>query len=87
MSRETEYALHFAGVSYYDGQGFMVPRAATSIPRSSSTAARSACRPSTTTELNLADYFRANNMKYEEKKFGDARRRGQGLRQRASATC
>src|SRR6185437_3051504 len=27
MSRETEYALHFAAVSYYDGQGFMVPRA------------------------------------------------------------
>ena len=27
MSRETEYYLHFAGVSYYDGQGFMVPRA------------------------------------------------------------
>src|SRR6188474_3071239 len=27
MARETEYYLHFAGVSYYDGQGFMVPRA------------------------------------------------------------
>ena len=37
---------------------------ATWIPRSRSTAARSACRADTTTELNLADYFRANNMKY-----------------------
>lgn len=31
MSRETEYYLHFAGVSYYDGQGFMTPARATAL--------------------------------------------------------
>ncbi len=46
MSRETEYYLHFAGVSYYDGQGFMVPRARNDRNRRwRSTAARSASRP------------------------------------------
>ena len=54
-------------------------RAQHRIRRSSSTAARSACRPDTTTELNLADYFRANNMKYEAKKFAQRRRRVQRL--------
>jgi general L-amino acid transport system substrate-binding protein len=69
ISRETEYALHFAGVSYYDGQGFMIPRAreyTTALELDDS----SVCvQADTTTALNLADYFRANNMKYVEKKY------------------
>jgi general L-amino acid transport system substrate-binding protein len=69
MSRETEYYLHFAGVSYYDGQGFMVPRGR-NIDSALALDGSTVCvQEETTTELNLADYFRANNMKYQAKKF------------------
>jgi len=69
MSRETQYALHFAGVSYYDGQGFMVPRARkkdTALDLDGSTVC---VQGQTTTVANLPDYFRENNMKYTEKRF------------------
>jgi general L-amino acid transport system substrate-binding protein len=69
MSRETQYALHFAGVSYYDGQGFMIPRARGYTTALELDGSKVCVQGNTTTELNLADYFRANNMKYEEKKF------------------
>jgi general L-amino acid transport system substrate-binding protein len=70
MSRETEYYLHFAGVSYYDGQGFMVPRGRNIDSGLALDGSKICVQAETTTELNLADYFRANNMKYEVKKFG-----------------
>src|SRR4029078_2793288 len=70
MSRETEYYLHFAGVSYYDGQGFMVPRARNVDSALALDGSKVCVQSDTTTELNLADYFRANNMKFEAKKFG-----------------
>ncbi|MEX2035535.1 MAG: amino acid ABC transporter substrate-binding protein, partial [Xanthobacteraceae bacterium] len=70
MSRETEYYLHFAAVSYYDGQGFMVPRANNKNSALELDGSKVCVQGETTTELNLGDYFRANNMKYEEKKFG-----------------
>jgi general L-amino acid transport system substrate-binding protein len=70
MSRETEYYLHFAGVSYYDGQGFMVPRANNKNSALELDGGKVCVQGETTTVLNLGDYFRANNMKYEEKKFG-----------------
>lgn len=69
MSRETQYALHFAGVSYYDGQGFMVPRARNKTSALELDGAKVCVQGQTTTIVNLADYFRANNMKYEEKSF------------------
>jgi general L-amino acid transport system substrate-binding protein len=71
MARETEYYLHFAGVSYYDGQGFMVPRAANKASALELDGGKVCVQDETTTALNLGDYFRANNMKYEEKKFGN----------------
>jgi general L-amino acid transport system substrate-binding protein len=70
MSRETEYTLHFAGVSYYDGQGFMVPRARNLDSALALDGSKVCVQAETTTELNLTDYFRANNIKYEPKKFG-----------------
>ena len=70
MSRETEYYLHFAGVSYYDGQGFMVPRSRNLESALALDGSKVCVQTGTTTELNLDDYFRANNMKYEAKKFG-----------------
>jgi general L-amino acid transport system substrate-binding protein len=69
MSRETNYALNFAAVSYYDGQGFML-RKALNIDSSLELDGKKVCvQEGTTTQLNLADYFRANNIKYQEMKF------------------
>src|SRR4029079_13217514 len=70
LARETESYLHFAGVSYYDGQGFMLPRARNVDSALALDGSKVCVQNETTTELNLADYFGANNMKYEVKKFG-----------------
>ena len=70
MSRETDYALHFAGVSYYDGQGFMVPRSRNIGSALELNGSNVCVQSETTTELNLGDYFRANNITYQEKTFG-----------------
>jgi general L-amino acid transport system substrate-binding protein len=69
LSRETNYALHFAAVSYYDGQGFMVPKARNVEGGLELGGAKVCVQSGTTTELNLGDFFRANNMKYQEVKF------------------
>src|SRR5712692_7203795 len=69
MSRETNYALHFAAVSYYDGQGIMV-RKSRNVDSSLELDNTKVCvQAPTGTQVNLADYFRANNMKYREMKF------------------
>jgi general L-amino acid transport system substrate-binding protein len=62
MARETSLGLLFAGVAYYDGQGFLVRResgADTALQLGGKTVCTQA---GTTSELNLADYFRANGM-------------------------
>jgi general L-amino acid transport system substrate-binding protein len=65
-SRDTALGLNFAGVNYYDGQGFMIN--AKKLPGVNSAlqlSGASVCvQTGTTTELNLADYFKANNMEY-----------------------
>jgi general L-amino acid transport system substrate-binding protein len=64
MTRDTQLGLNFAGVNYYDGQGMMVP---TSLGVKSATeldGANICTNTGTTTELNITDYFRANNMKF-----------------------
>jgi len=70
MSRETEYYLNFAGVSYYDGQGFMVPGSRNLTSALELDGSKICVQSETTTELNLGDYFRANNMKYDLHRFG-----------------
>lgn len=70
MSRETSYDLYFPAVAYYDGQGFMLPRARNIDSALDLNGSKVCVQDGTTTVLNLADYFRTNNMKYEEKKFG-----------------
>jgi general L-amino acid transport system substrate-binding protein len=69
LSREAAHSLLFAGVSYYDGQGFLVRRslgAKTAYDLSSG----SVCvQQDTTTELNLTDFFRQRGLKYEAKVF------------------
>lgn len=70
MSRETDYALHFAAVSYYDGEGFMVRRARNVESGLELNDTKVCVQANTTTQLNLADYFRANNIRYQEVNFG-----------------
>ena len=64
-SRDTDLKFEFVGVNYYDGQGFIAPR---SLGVSSATeldGATVCVQTGTTTELNLADFFRVNNMTYD----------------------
>jgi general L-amino acid transport system substrate-binding protein len=72
MSRETDYELNFAAVSYYDGQGFMLRKSRNIESALELDGSKVCVQDGTTSKLNLADYFRANNMKYEEKKFARA---------------
>ena len=69
MSREAEFGLNFAAVSYYDGQGFMVPKSRNINSALDLDGSKVCVQDNTTTKLNLADYFRTNNMKYQEIKF------------------
>src|SRR5262245_9421736 len=70
MSRDALF--NFIGVNYYDGQGFMV-RKALKVNSALELNGASVCtQTGTTTELNLGDYFRANNMRYEVIAFGTA---------------
>ncbi len=64
LSRETG-GMFFTGINYYDGQGFMV-RKKLGIDSALKLDGASVCvQQGTTTELNLADFFRAHNMKLE----------------------
>ena len=65
MSRDVDLKLTFLGVNYYDGQGFMVPKALGVTSAKQLDGASICIQTGTTTELNLADYFRANKMSYE----------------------
>lgn len=65
MSRDTQLGLNFSVVNYYDGQGFMV-RKDLGVKSALELSGASVCtNTGTTTELNVADYFRANKMEYE----------------------
>ena len=65
ISRDTQLGLEFVGVMYYDGQGFMVSKKL-NVASAKQLGGASVCtNTGTTTELNLADYFRANNLKYK----------------------
>ena len=65
LSRDTGLGLNFAGVNYYDGQGFMVPKKLNVKSAKQLDGATICVQPGTTNELNLADYFRANRMKFK----------------------
>jgi general L-amino acid transport system substrate-binding protein len=65
MSRDTSLGLKFAGVMYYDGQGFMV-RKSLGIDSALKLSGATVCvQTGTTTELNLADYFKSNKLEYK----------------------
>lgn len=64
FSRDVDLKFEFVGVNYYDGQGFMVPKALGVSSATELNGATVCIQTGTTTELNLADYFRNNNMEY-----------------------
>jgi len=72
MARETSLGLMFAGVAYYDGQGFLLRREA-GIDTALQLGGKTVCtQTGTTTELNLSDYFRAKDMPLKVLAFASA---------------
>ncbi len=65
LSRDTSLGLNFVGVNYYDGQGFMVAKKLGVKGSKELNGATICVAPGTTTELNLADYFRGNKMDFK----------------------
>jgi general L-amino acid transport system substrate-binding protein len=72
MSRETTLGFLFASPNYYDGQGFIVRKKLNVTSATQLDGATVCVGQGTTTELNLADYFRSHNIKYEPVAFADA---------------
>ena len=72
LTRDTALGLDFTGVTYYDGQGFMVPKKL-GVKSAKEMNGATICVPSgSTTELNIADYFRANKMTFKPVIIEDA---------------
>ena len=71
-SRDTSLGLNFTGVNYYDGQGFLVRKSLKVNSALELNDAAICVQQGTTTELNLADYFRANKMKLKTVTFATA---------------
>lgn len=65
LGRDTGLGLTFVATNYYDGQGFLVKKSLNVKSAKELDGASVCIQSGTTTELNLADYFRANNMKFE----------------------
>ncbi|NRB33580.1 MAG: amino acid ABC transporter substrate-binding protein [Rhodobacteraceae bacterium] len=65
FSRDADLKFEFVGVNYYDGQGFMVPKDLGVSSAKELDGATVCIQTGTTTELNLADFFRSNNISYE----------------------
>ncbi|HEY6980026.1 amino acid ABC transporter substrate-binding protein [Reyranella sp.] len=65
LTRDTALGLDFGAVTYYDGQGFMVNKKLGVKSAKELNGATVCVQPGTTTELNLADYFRANKMSFK----------------------
>jgi general L-amino acid transport system substrate-binding protein len=72
LSRDTSLGVNFAGVTYYDGQGFLVRKSLKVNSALELNSASICVQTGTTTEQNVADYFKGNNMKYEIIAFGTA---------------
>jgi general L-amino acid transport system substrate-binding protein len=64
-TRDTSLGLNFAGVNYYDGQGFLISKKLGVSSAKELDGATFCIQAGTTSELNLTDYFKANNMEYK----------------------
>lgn len=78
-TRDTTLGLNFAGVSFYDGQGFLVKEALGVTSAEELDGAAFCVQSGTTTELNLADYFQANDMSFEPVVFDTSDQTVQGF--------
>ena len=65
LTRDGSLGLVFAPVTFYDGQGFMVPKSLNVKSAKELSGAEVCVQTGTTTELNLSDYFRSNNMQFK----------------------
>ena len=65
MSRDTQLGTTFGAVNFFDGQGFMVPKSLKVKSAKQLKGATGCVQSGTTTEKNLADYFKANKMTYK----------------------
>jgi len=86
LTRDTALGFDFTGINYYDGQGFMVNKKLGVKSAKELNGATVCVQPGTTTELNLADYFRANKMTFKPvviEKVEEVRARSSP----AAATC
>ena len=80
MGREVEYGLNFVGVTYYDGQGFLVPRAMRINSAAQLDGAKICVQRGTTTIDNLADFFRRQRHEFRRGRVGVGGRGDQELR-------
>lgn len=69
LSREAQLGFEFTAVNYYDGQGFLVRKSLNIKSAKELNGATVCVRQGTTTEMNLSDYFRSNNMKLKALAF------------------
>ncbi len=72
MSRDTQLGINFPATTYYDGQGFLVRKSLKVTSAMQFNGATICTQTGTTTELNVADFFRSNNLKYEVVAFATA---------------
>jgi general L-amino acid transport system substrate-binding protein len=72
LSRDASMGLHFAGINFYDGQGFMVPKSRNIKSPKQLKGATVCVEAGTTTELNLTDYSRANKLNMKPVVFNNA---------------
>ena len=72
LQRDSAQGLSFVGVNYYDGQGFIVKKAAKLKTGKELSGATVCVQTGTTTELNLADFFRSNKLQYKTLVFEKA---------------
>ena len=72
LSRDTSLGVNFTGVTYYDGQGFLIRKSLKVNSALELNGASICVQTGTTNEQNVADYFNGNHMKYEVIAFGTA---------------
>jgi len=72
LSRDTSLGLNYTGITYYDGQGFLVRKSLKVNSALELNGASICVQTGTTNEQNVSDYFKANNMKYELIAFSTA---------------
>ena len=79
LTRDASLGLNFTGVNYYDGQGFLVSKELGVSDAKDLDGATVCIQSGTTTELNLADYFRAKGMEFTPIVFDTSEQTVQGF--------